>query len=290
VHYGALKDGDSTGSDFAGDVVQVGSNAESKGIKIGDAVAGYARGGFIDKSNGAFQTYVKSRAESVWVVPRGQLSYEQAAPMGGIALSTAVQALFQRLNLPTPWAPAKDVTPVLIWAGSTSVGIYAIKLAKMSGLQVATTASPKNHDLLRKLGADFVCDYKDPEAPRKIKEWSDGKLAHAFDTISNKETTQLTAQAFGDRGGKIIVISPVEEGSGVPNVEASMTLIYSALDPKNEEDFKVIADWNRRLPQYASELNVMPLKKWPGGLESIPEALEQLRAGKTSAEKISFTF
>lgn len=43
---------------------------------------------------------------------KDKLSYEEAAPMGGIALSTAVQALYQRLELPTPWAPAKEPFPV----------------------------------------------------------------------------------------------------------------------------------------------------------------------------------
>lgn len=79
--------------------------------------------------------------------------------MGGIALSTAVQALYHRLHLPTPWAPATESFPVralscsndgtvlnsssterqiLIWGGSTAVGMYAIKRAKLSGLTVAT--------------------------------------------------------------------------------------------------------------------------------------------------------
>lgn len=75
--------------------------------------------------------------------------------MGGISLSTAVHGLYHRMNLPPPWAPTKESIPVgtsatlhypdclfrlqiLIWAGATSVGIYAIKLAKMSGLRVAT--------------------------------------------------------------------------------------------------------------------------------------------------------
>lgn len=61
--------------------------------------------------------------------------------MGGIALTTSAQALFHALALPTPWAPATETFPVLIWAGSSSVGIYAIKLAKMAGLQIVTCVS-----------------------------------------------------------------------------------------------------------------------------------------------------
>lgn len=50
-----LKDDDSAGSDFAGDVVKVGKNAEPKGPKLGDMVAGFTRGGAMDPANGAFQ-------------------------------------------------------------------------------------------------------------------------------------------------------------------------------------------------------------------------------------------
>lgn len=50
-----LKPGQSVGCDFAGDVVALGSNTASKGISIGDAVAGFARGGFVVADNGAFQ-------------------------------------------------------------------------------------------------------------------------------------------------------------------------------------------------------------------------------------------
>ncbi|KAG9010815.1 hypothetical protein FRB94_009722 [Tulasnella sp. JGI-2019a] len=288
VHSGSLKDGSSTGSDFAGDVVKVGSGAEGQGIKVGDAVAGVVRGGYVDDTNGAFQEYVKSHVDSVWHIPTDKLTYEQASPMGGIALSTAVQALFNVLALPTPWEPAKEPLPVLIWAGSTSVGIYAITLAKLAGFQVATTASHRNHEFLKKLGTDVIFDYKDPEAPKKIKEWSNGKITHAFDTISEHGSTKLCGQAFSDQGGKIVTLLPNNE-SGVANVTVERTVIYTGLDPSNG-DHKLIAEWYRQLPKYATQLNVMPLKKWLGGLAALPEALDYLKAGKTSAEKISVTY
>lgn len=43
---------------------------------------------------------------------------------------------------------------------ASAVGQYAIQLGKIAGLRVATTASPKNHEKLRDLGADYVVDYK----------------------------------------------------------------------------------------------------------------------------------
>lgn len=43
---------------------------------------------------------------------------------------------------------------------ATAVGRYAIQLAKLSGMKVATTASPSKWDTLKKLGADLCVDYK----------------------------------------------------------------------------------------------------------------------------------
>lgn len=61
-----------------------------------------------------------------------------------------------------------DATEVLIWAGSTAVGQWAIQLAHISGFRVITTASPKNHQLLKEIGAEDVYDYRDETTPQKI--------------------------------------------------------------------------------------------------------------------------
>jgi len=138
-----------------------------------------------------------------------------------------------------------------------------------------------------------VYDYKDPEAPKKIREWSQGKIARAFDPINEKGSTELTAQAFGDEGGVVAILEPVKptgEGPLGKTVKLQYVFIYDALNPENKADFENLTDWNTRLPTYAKELKVMPLQHWDGGLEGIPAALEHLKAGKVSASKISLTW
>ena len=61
--------------------------------------------------------------------------------------------LIERANL-------KRGQKVLIHAGSGGVGTLAIQLAKHVGATVATTTSAANADLVKKLGADIVIDYK----------------------------------------------------------------------------------------------------------------------------------
>lgn len=288
-----LKPGSSVGCDFAGDIVQIGARAEGKGFRVGDAVSGFIRAG-IDLDNGAFQEYVVVLPELIWHKP-ASLPYEDAAAMN-IALGTAAQSLYYRLNLPKPWAPATTPTPILIWAGSTAVGLFAIKIAKLSGLRIATTASPKNHQLIKDLGAEVVFDYRDPEAPSKIRQWAEqyGGLHHAFDCISEQGSAKLTASAFGPQGGTIIIILPVDknkEQSWPVNVELVHTLLYEVLDRKNEKEFADIQEWYERIPALIEEGKITgtPLKRWEGGLEGLTEALDYQRKGKVSAEKIVAT-
>jgi NADPH:quinone reductase-like Zn-dependent oxidoreductase len=73
---------------------------------------------------------------------------------------------------------------IIIWSGATSVGQHAITLAKLSGLKVATTASPKNHKLLEDLGASIVVDYRNgAKAVEEIHKWSEGRITAGLDCV-----------------------------------------------------------------------------------------------------------
>ncbi|KAG8909129.1 hypothetical protein FRC00_010696, partial [Tulasnella sp. 408] len=248
--------------------------------------------------------FVKADPKTVWTIPKAEVSYEDAAPMGGIAFSTAAYALFHALKLPSPWETSSQPTTarlqtfVLIWAGSTSVGLYAIALAKMSGLTVVT------------LGADEVFDYKDPDTPKKIKEWSNGQIRHALDSISEngenishrtpsetdfgfpQGSTKLVAEGMSDDGGKIITILQVKRDESFPpsKIETKGILIYKALHKNNPDYYPWMNEWQKRMPSLAPKLKIMPLKQWPGGLKSLPDALLYHKAGKVSAEKITVKY
>jgi NADPH:quinone reductase-like Zn-dependent oxidoreductase len=78
------------------------------------------------------------------------ISPESAATIP-LAAITAALGLFHEMELPLP--PSTNGVSILIWAGSTSVGQYAIQLAKAAGCFVITTASPALHSYLKELGA-----------------------------------------------------------------------------------------------------------------------------------------
>lgn len=92
------------------------------------------------------------------------MPFEDAAVLP-LATSTAACALFQSdqlgLRPPSP-DPQPAGQTVLVWGGSTSVGSNAIQLAVAAGYQVITTASPRNFDYVRSLGAAQAFDYNSP--------------------------------------------------------------------------------------------------------------------------------
>ncbi len=149
------------GSDLAGEVVEVGSGVSR--FKIGDRVLAHAVGQDPKRNSaaeGAFQAYVVVLGHMAAPIPDA-VTFEQAAVLP-LAVSTAACGLFQRdhLALDHPSVPPRPTGKALvIWGGSTSVGSCAIQLALAAGYEVFTTASPKNFDYVRRLGASQVFDY-----------------------------------------------------------------------------------------------------------------------------------
>ena len=116
-------------------------------FKPGDEV--YARP---DKNRiGTFAEFIAVREDDLAIKPKS-LTMEEAASIPLVGL-TAWQALIEKANL-------KKGQKVLIHAGSGGVGTFAIQLAKHVGATVATTTSTANVDLVKRLGADIVIDYK----------------------------------------------------------------------------------------------------------------------------------
>lgn len=171
--------GSGLGCDFSGSVVELGEGV--KNVAKGDRVAGFVHGG-IWAGVGSFAEYVKIESTLVWKVP-DNVDAEEAAALGGIAAHSAFLSLYNRLGLNRPDNPVKEATPLLIWGGSSSVGLCtslslqlrsvaaslmssfssadAIQLAKLSGYTVVATSSPKNFELLKSFGADATYDCTD---------------------------------------------------------------------------------------------------------------------------------
>ena len=132
------------GHDVAGVVTRVG--AAVRDFQVGDEVFARPR----DLRIGTFAQYIAIDQHDVAPKPASLTLHEAAAvPLVSLA---AWQALVDRAHV-------KPGQKVLVHAGSGGLGSTAIQLAKHLGATVATTASDKNAELVRNLGADVVVDY-----------------------------------------------------------------------------------------------------------------------------------
>ncbi|MQY16147.1 Narbonolide/10-deoxymethynolide synthase PikA2, modules 3 and 4 [Streptomyces sp. RB5] len=130
------------GWDVAGVVERVGLDADD--FAPGDEVYGYVRKDWAQM--GTYAELVTANVRHLARKPR-TLSWEQAAgvPLAGL---TAYQSI-ERVGL------TKDDT-VLIHAAAGGVGSAAVQIAAALGARVIGTASERNHDYLRALGAEPV--------------------------------------------------------------------------------------------------------------------------------------
>jgi len=141
------------GHDVAGTVISVGSQV--RGFKVGGTV--YARPR--DFRIGTFAERIAIDEADVALAPT-TITIAEAASSPMVAL-TAWQALVVRANI----QPGQKV---LIHAGAGGVGSITIQLAKHLGAYVATTASAKNADFVRELGADEVIDYRNQDFEKEL--------------------------------------------------------------------------------------------------------------------------
>ncbi|KAK8112758.1 oxidoreductase [Apiospora sp. TS-2023a] len=203
------------GCDLAGEVVSVGANVKTVGsFAPGDRVCGLAGGH--DAGNyksGAFQLYAKADKGLLAKIP-DTVSYAQAAvlPLG---MSTAATALFQQdaMALPLP-GTGNDATTLdkdgqkkvlLVWGGRSSVGSCGIQLAVAAGFDVATTASARNHEYCKELGAKWVFDYHDEEIEDEIVEALTGReCVGVFDAWSRGSIAQCARVVLKlDKNGSV---------------------------------------------------------------------------------------
>jgi NADPH:quinone reductase-like Zn-dependent oxidoreductase len=135
------------GWDVAGVVEAVGP-AVITGVQPGDEVYGYVRRD--DVCWGTAAELVPAPQRTVTHMPRS-LSFEEAAavPLAGM---TAYQAIVEALGVSAG-------ERVLVHAAAGGVGRFAVQIAASLGATVVGTASPRNHDALRELGAAEVIDY-----------------------------------------------------------------------------------------------------------------------------------
>jgi NADPH:quinone reductase-like Zn-dependent oxidoreductase len=184
------------GWDVSGVVEAVGFDTPE--FKVGDEVMAYARKDWV--KGGTYAELVAAPVRTVARKPES-LDWHQAAglPLAGL---TAYQ-LLTRLG-------AKSGDTVLVHAAAGGVGILAVQIATALGAQVIGTASEKNHEFLRGLGAEPVT-YGDGLAER-VRELAPEGVDVVLDFIGGVLDVTKAVLADGGRHGSIVEAEVADEG------------------------------------------------------------------------------
>jgi NADPH:quinone reductase-like Zn-dependent oxidoreductase len=179
------------GWDVAGVVEQAGPAVTA--FKPGDEVYGYVR-----RHHLQFGTYAEyTTATDTYLAHKpGELSFEEAAalPLAGLTAHQALETMGVRGG-----------ETLFIGGGSGGVGHLAVQLAIARGAHVIATASERNHDFLRELGAQPL-DYAAGDVPARVREATRGGGADAaLDLFGGDEREDAFASLR--RGGRIVSVA-----------------------------------------------------------------------------------
>jgi NADPH:quinone reductase-like Zn-dependent oxidoreductase len=251
------------GSDFAGEIKEIGSNVNK--FRVNDKVYGFLP----PRVGGAYAEYASVNEEYLALKPEN-ISFEEAASFP-LASLTAFQALIYKGRL-------KPGDLVLINGAAGGVGSFAVQIAKAYGTLVTGICSREKVNFVKSLGADEVIDYK-KTAIENIEEQYD----IIFDTIGNL-TPGRWKKILGSEG---IYISTLPSPS---NILSSISLSFQRLMGKKQRATSVmVKSWGKDLKQISdlvSEERVFPTIEKIFSLDEVIKAHEQSEGGRVKGKLV----
>ena len=147
------------GMEWAGEVIEVGSNAH--GLKVGDRVMCSGSGGYAE--------YAVSDWGRTIPLPSESMTYAQA-----VTLPIAVQTMHNALVTVGELKPGETV---LIQGASSGVGLMAMQIARAMGAKmvIGTSSHAARREQLKGFGADVALDNSDPNWPALAIEANGGQ-------------------------------------------------------------------------------------------------------------------
>ncbi len=178
------------GIEAAGVVQELGKNVSS--YEVGDRIAFVS---MMQPKGGTWAEYVAVNKDSLSYRIPENMTFEQAAaiPVAGNTALKAIEPL-----------PLQSGGSLFIAGASGAIGTFLIQLAKEKGYIVASSASKKNHQYMKDLGADFTVDYNDADWQQQITEWMPGGVDAA---IAVQPNTTADSMKVVKNNGTITSIS-----------------------------------------------------------------------------------
>jgi NADPH:quinone reductase-like Zn-dependent oxidoreductase len=178
------------GAQFAGRVV--GDTGADAGFEDGAPVYGWPGAG------GCYAQYVTCHVERLAPVPAGlRVTDAAAVPVDALTADQGITGILA----------VKTADRVLITAAAGGLGHFAVQLARTLGAIVIATASPRDHELVHRLGAAVVVDQTVPDWPDQVRAATGG----GADQVLACSASSLPGAARAARDGATIA-TPVRAG------------------------------------------------------------------------------
>lgn len=274
------------GSDVAGYVVDVGKNITDK-FKKGDKVAAL----LFNVKNQKYGGYAEySVAEEFCVIKLDdEISFEKAStiPLGAY---TAMTALYYRANITVPCQDSNEW--IVIYGASSSVGSYAVQMAKLAGYNVVGIAGASGNVIKSEFEIPII-DYRNKtpqEVASDVKQViGSGKVVLVLDNITTDDSVQIDGEILQPKGGKVYtLLFPTGKEGDYPNVEFERVLVWDLF--KDSESHAFARKYTHQLEDWLSTKKLQPNRyiKLPDGLASVEKGLEMLRNGQVSGAKLVY--
>lgn len=292
------------GRESSGIVVGFGEKVEKTKFPLGAEVF-LASTSYRDLRTSTFQEYTVFDSRLVWRIPQIKLAdgvfakkfdLDFAAGIG-VGLVTAGSAISHFIDLHhDDCAPLGDL---VIWGGTSSVGIYTIQLAKASGKfrKILVIAAKKHNKYLRRLGASHVIDrhLSEEEISEELLKNCPEGVNQGIDVVSKKTATVLSniLQKKSKVEKKLVCVVETPE-LATTNIEVgskSKLIIEKVSIKKFHEDLEYghsFVEYTSRLFEegYLEPIQALKVFKVMGNFgEGIKNGLEELEIKKPSAEK-----
>lgn len=271
------------GRESSGIVVRRGEKVDEEKFPLGGEVF-IASTTYRDLRTSTFQEYTVFDSRLVWRVPE-RIGLDFASGIG-VSLVTAGAALASKRNVKVQPEEKKSI---VIWGGSTGVGIFVVQLAKSLGFtKILTITSKKHEQYLLSLGATHIIhrEEKTEDIVNEIKKICPNGVSHGVDLISKKTAETLSSILSAE--SKLVC------AAGCPN-KAQVNDPTIKVEAINLKLFHEDLDYGQEFVRYTTELfeknRLKPLSnlKLFKGLENfcqgIRNGLRELEERGASAEK-----
>lgn len=163
------------------------------GHRVGDRIAFVSS---MQPKGGTWAEYAVVDARALVLPMPAELDFVEAAALP-VAGNTVLRAIAALGALP-------DDASIFVAGGSGAIGTLAIQLARGRGWRVCASASTRNHDYMRSLGAEMTVDYHDARWPDEIRRWAPEGVDAA---IAVQPGTSADSMRVVRDGGTVITVS-----------------------------------------------------------------------------------